>query len=112
MLAGLPNADRAALLGLFGRMRSGAGFSNDMRVMAAPETAAHVTRAAERLPQPALVIASRDDGSVSYAHARSLAGAIPRPRLLTSTAPSHMVWLGDDYPAISAAIAGFLTQPV
>jgi pimeloyl-ACP methyl ester carboxylesterase len=111
LLTGLPTTDRTALLELFGRMRSGSGFSNDMRIMAAPDTAAQATSQAERLRQPTLVIASRDDGSVSYAHAQSLAEAIPHARLLTSSAPSHMIWLGDDYSAIADAITDFLTQP-
>ncbi|MFI0357441.1 alpha/beta fold hydrolase [Actinomadura sp. 9N407] len=109
LLAGLDTSQRAALLDLFGRMRSGAGFSNDVRTMAVADdrTASH----AARLRQPTLVIATRDDGSVSYDHARSLAETIPNARLITSEAPSHMIWLGDDYPAIAATITDFLSEP-
>jgi len=110
LLTGLGAANRAALLELFGRMSSGAGFGNDMRIIAASDVHGRTASQAAGLRQPTLVIAARDDGSVSYAHAESLAEAIPRARLITSTAPSHMIWLGDDYPAITSAIAGFLAE--
>jgi pimeloyl-ACP methyl ester carboxylesterase len=103
VLAGLTIPQRAALLALFGRMRSGAGFGNDLRIMAAPG------RSAAQVRQPTLVIATRSDGSVPYVHAEALAAAIPGARLVESGAPSHMIWLGDDYPAIAATITGFLT---
>lgn len=111
LLAALSTSQRARLLELFGQMRSGAGFRNDVRIMAAHDHLDSLTAQAARLHQPTLVIATRDDGSVSYAHAESLAGAIPHARLVTSTAPSHMIWLGADYPDIAATIAGFLPQP-
>ncbi|MFC5750167.1 alpha/beta fold hydrolase [Actinomadura rugatobispora] len=111
LLTGLPAAHRTALLELFTQMRSGSGFRNDMRIMAAPATSAQAARQAARLRQPTLVIASRDDGSVTYAHAGSLAETIPHARLLISTAPSHMIWLAEDYPDIAADITGFLTKP-
>lgn len=110
LLTALSTAQRAALLELFGRMRSGAGFGNDIRTMTAPHHLAALAAHAARLRQPTLVIAARDDGAVPYAHAASLAGAILEARLITSTAPSHMIWLGDDYPAITAAITDFLTS--
>lgn len=110
LLAALTTAQRAVLLDLFGRMRSGAGFANDIRTMTAPHHLDALAAHAARLRQPTLVIASRDDGAVPYAHAQSLAGAIPDARLIPSTAPSHMIWLGDDYPAIAAAITAFLTS--
>jgi pimeloyl-ACP methyl ester carboxylesterase len=109
LLTGLSATDRAALLELFGQMSSGAGFTNDMRLMAAPDISGRAAQAA-RLRQPTLVIAARDDGSVTYAHAESLAEAIANARLITSTAPSHMIWLGHDYPAITSAITDFLAE--
>ncbi|MDN3353433.1 alpha/beta fold hydrolase [Actinomadura sp. DC4] len=104
VLAGLTAPQRAALLAMFGRMRSGAGFGNDLRITAAPG------RPAAQVRQPTLVIATRSDGSVPYVHAEALASAIPGARLVESGALSHMIWLGDDYPAIAAAITGFLTE--
>ena len=38
---------------------------------------------------------------------RTLADALPNARLITSQAPGHFIWFGDDYPAI-AAITSFL----
>jgi pimeloyl-ACP methyl ester carboxylesterase len=110
LLADLGTARRATLLELFGRMRSGAGFGTDLRAMAAPDRSGRLAAQAARLRQPTLVIATRSDGSVSYAHAESLAGTIPNARLVTSDAPSHMIWIGDDYPAIAAIITGFLAE--
>lgn len=100
LLADLSTAQRTWLLELFGQMRSGAGFRNDLR----PNNG-HL---AAEVRVPTLVIATRSDGSVSYAHAESLAATIPDARLITSNAPSHMIWIGDDYPAIAAAITSFI----
>jgi pimeloyl-ACP methyl ester carboxylesterase len=110
LLANLSTAQRAWLLKLFGHMRSGAGFSNDLRTMAAHDRSGRLAAQAAHLRQPTLVIATRSDGSVSYAHAESLAETIPNARLVTSNAPSHMIWIGDDYPAIAATITSFLTE--
>jgi pimeloyl-ACP methyl ester carboxylesterase len=110
LLADLTTAQRTTLLELFAQMRSGAGFNHDVRTMAAHDTDGQRAAQAARLRQPTLVIATRDDGSVSYAHAQSLAQAIPNARLITSTAPSHMIWLSDDYPAIAATITEFLAE--
>ncbi|CNE90806.1 alpha/beta hydrolase [Mycobacterium tuberculosis] len=112
LLASLTDAQRGMLLDLFGRMRSGAGFRNDVRATSTPRAIDRLAAVAARVRRPTLVIASRDDGSVSYDHARSLAETIAPARLVTSTAPSHMIWLGDDYPAIAAAIADFLRSGV
>ncbi|WP_203887563.1 alpha/beta hydrolase [Planotetraspora kaengkrachanensis] len=55
VLAALHTADRTALIALFSHMRSGRGFLNDL--LDTPDLSSHVT-------QPALVIASRNDGAV------------------------------------------------
>ena len=78
-------------------MRSGHGFLNDM--LPVPDCTAQVT-------QPALVIASRTDRSVPFAHAESLAAAMPRAELVASQADGHMIWFGPDYPAIAQKIRG------
>lgn len=108
VLASLTDVQREALLELFGRMRSGAGFRDDVRATSAIGATSRLAAVAAQVDRPTLVIGSRDDGSVSYAHARSLAEAIPHARLVTSTAPSHMIWLGDDYPAIATTITEFM----
>nr|WP_055501210.1 alpha/beta hydrolase [Nonomuraea pusilla] len=99
VLAGLSVSERATLTGLFTMMRSGHGFVADM--LPVPDCAAQVG-------QPALVIASRRDRSVSFAHAESLAAAMPNAELVDSRADSHMIWFGPDYPRIAAKIRDFL----
>ncbi len=60
---------------------------------------------------PTLVIAAPHDGAVPFAHARSLADAIPGAHLVVSQAPSHFIWFADDYPTIAATITDFLAPP-
>jgi pimeloyl-ACP methyl ester carboxylesterase len=103
VLAGLSETDRAALVALFTRMRSGHGFRNDLRPT--PDVTAEVR-------QPTLVIASRQDAAVPYAHARSLAAAIQHAELVTSQAASHLIWFSADYPQVAYRIRSFLrTEP-
>jgi pimeloyl-ACP methyl ester carboxylesterase len=98
--AALRAQDRATLVALFSRMRSGSGFLNDLRPT--PDVTAEVG-------QPTLVIATRRDGAVPFAHAQSLAAAIARAELVESRADSHFVWFGPDWPAIAGTIRAFLT---
>ncbi|MFE0147868.1 alpha/beta fold hydrolase [Nonomuraea sp. NPDC059007] len=100
VLAGLSPAERATLAGLFTRMRSGSGFVADM--LPVPDCAAQVH-------QPVLVIATRHDRSVAFAHAESLASVLPNAELVESRADSHMIWFGPDYPRIATKIGEFLT---
>ncbi|MFF5099009.1 MULTISPECIES: alpha/beta fold hydrolase [Actinosynnema] len=98
VLAALSAEQRAALVALFGRMRSGAGFRNDL--VSFPDRVPPVG-------QPALVVASRRDGSVPFAHAEALVAALPRAELLESRADSHFVWLGPDWGEVGAAVREF-----
>jgi hypothetical protein len=84
-------------------MRSGRGFLNDLNPN--PDITGDVS-------QPTLVIATRNDGSVPFAHARSLTQAIPHATLVESQADSHFIWLGPDWPAIADTIRGLLTTRV
>ncbi|WP_244162546.1 alpha/beta fold hydrolase [Amycolatopsis regifaucium] len=99
VLAVLSAADRRTLIELFSRMRSGDGFHNDL----VPRR----DRAGE-VAQPTLVIASRNDGSVPFAHAEALAAAIQHSTLIESKADSHFIWLGPDWVAISEKVRDFL----
>ncbi|HTJ36460.1 MAG TPA: alpha/beta hydrolase [Dactylosporangium sp.] len=101
--AGLRDDDRATLVELFSAMRSGAGFLNDLRPAA--DVTASVT-------QPAMVIATRADRGVPFAHAESLTATIRRAELVESHAGSHLVWFAADWPAIAARITAFLTTPL
>ncbi|MDG6107321.1 alpha/beta hydrolase [Dactylosporangium aurantiacum] len=102
-LAGVRAADEAMLLELFGAMRSGRGFVHDLRP--APDVTASVR-------QPALVIASRDDGGVPFAHARALTAGLPHAALVESGAAGHFVWCAPDWPRVAARIVTFLRAPV
>jgi pimeloyl-ACP methyl ester carboxylesterase len=72
-----------------------AGLRNFTDIAGYRETAAGAAQAA-------LVIASPTDGAVPFAHARTLADALPSARLIASQAPGHFTWFSDDYPAIAA----------
>ncbi|WBB53916.1 alpha/beta fold hydrolase [Verrucosispora sp. WMMD573] len=99
VLAGLTPAQRTQLVWLFSRMRSGAGFRNDLRPR--EDLTGQVT-------QPALVIASRRDGAVSFAHAEALVAGIPRAELIESQADHHFYEFAADWPTISARMRAFL----
>jgi pimeloyl-ACP methyl ester carboxylesterase len=103
VVTALRTEDRDLLLALFTHMRSGRGFLNDLRPT--PDVTA-------RIDQPTLVIATRTDGGVPFAHAQSLASAIRSAQLIESRAHTHFVWLGPDWPAIGERIRLFLdTDP-
>jgi len=104
-------ADRAALIGLFSQMRSGHGFTNDIAHLADPRAIQRRTVQATGLHQPAMIIATRQDGAVRYSHAQSIAAAVPDTRLITSTASTHLIWHSEDYPDIENLIRGFLDDP-
>jgi pimeloyl-ACP methyl ester carboxylesterase len=80
-------------------MRSGRGFRNDLRPT--PDVTAQIE-------QPTLVIATRTDLGVPFAHAESLARTIRHATLVESHAHSHFVWLSNDWPPIAARIRAFL----
>ncbi|MEO3811533.1 alpha/beta hydrolase [Sphaerisporangium sp. B11E5] len=101
VLAGLSATEVATLTGLFTVMRSGRGFVADM--FPVPDCASQVG-------QPALVIATRQDRSVPFAHAESLVTVMPHAELVDSRADSHLIWFGTDYPRVAARIHDFLTD--
>jgi pimeloyl-ACP methyl ester carboxylesterase len=100
--AELTTVERETLRALFGSMRSGRGFRNDLRP--GPDLSSAVG-------QPTLVIASRNDRGVPFAHAESLVAGIPHATLVESQAASHLVWFAPDWPAIAERIRRFLTSP-
>ncbi len=101
VVAALRTEDRALLVAMFSRMRSGRGFLNDLRPT--PDVTADVG-------QPTLVIATRHDRGVPFTHAQSLAAAIRHADLVESQADSHVIWLGHDWPIIAEQIRAFLTS--
>jgi len=99
VVAALSAEDRAMLLALFSRMRSGEGFVNDLTPT--PDVTGDVG-------QPTLVVATGNDGGVPFAHAESLAAAIRHAELVECRADSHFIWLGPDWPGIAETIRVFL----
>ncbi|WP_233558980.1 alpha/beta fold hydrolase [Micromonospora radicis] len=99
VVARLGPEQRAALVALFSRMRSGSGFRNDVRP--GPDVSAEIG-------QPTLVIATRRDGAVPFGHAEHLVRAIRRAELVESQSDSHFAEFGADWPAVSGAIGAFL----
>lgn len=93
--------EQQTLVDMFATMRSGAGFSNDVRQPVDDALAQQVT-------QDALVVASRTDGQVSWRHAEQLIQAIPRATGWVSPSLSHLVWFGSGGPATDAATVQFL----
>jgi pimeloyl-ACP methyl ester carboxylesterase len=100
VLANLGAADRIALATLFSHMRSGRGFRNDLHTT--PDVTAGID-------QPTLVIATRHDRGVPFAHAEALTAAIRHATLVESHADSHLIWLARDWPDIAEKIRVFLT---
>ncbi|HEV7710946.1 MAG TPA: alpha/beta hydrolase [Asanoa sp.] len=99
VVAALGDDERATLLDLFAHMRSGGGFRNDLRPT--PDVTAQIE-------QPTLVIATRTDRGVPFAHAESLASTIRHATLVESHAHTHLVWLSPDWPRVAARIQAFL----
>jgi pimeloyl-ACP methyl ester carboxylesterase len=103
VVAALRPGDSAALVALFSQMRSGRGFLNDLQPT--PDVTADIH-------QPTLVIATRRDGGVPFAHAEALAAHIRHAELVESQADSHLIWFGPDWPDIAETIRAFLvTNP-
>jgi pimeloyl-ACP methyl ester carboxylesterase len=100
VMGGLRAEDHTALATLFSQMRSGRGFLNDLH--ATPDLTADVG-------QPTLVIATRHDRGVPFAHAQALTTAIRHANLVESHADSHLIWLAPDWPHIAETIRDFLT---
>lgn len=58
--------------------------------------------------QRTLVLATRNDGSVSFDHPERLAAVIRHGQLVELDCPSHLLWLGDGWRRVRMAVAGFL----
>jgi pimeloyl-ACP methyl ester carboxylesterase len=62
--------------------------------------------------QPTLVIHSREDNSVPFAHAEWSLENIPHADLCEAGFTGHFFWIGPDYPRISQRIVEFLQENV
>jgi pimeloyl-ACP methyl ester carboxylesterase len=81
------------------RCQSGRGFLADLR---AP------TDVTDRVAQPTLILASRNDGAVGFDHAEHLAATMRHATLVEVDTPTHLLWLGAGSDHTAAAIHSFL----
>jgi pimeloyl-ACP methyl ester carboxylesterase len=58
--------------------------------------------------QPTLILATRNDGAVSFDHAQYLAATLPDSTLVDVHTPTHLLWLGEGSDHTAAAIQSFL----
>ena len=94
-------ADRARLVHLLSRMRSGRGFLNDLRE---PDDVAQLVK------QPTLVVASRNDAAVGAEYAQSLARSIEHATLVVTDSLSHFLWIGPHSEQERHAVTSFLSS--
>lgn len=99
-VAALSPQHRAAAIEMFTGMRSSEGFRHDLNTRAPTPPVA----------QDMLVVATRADASVSFAHAQAWASQA-RATLLETSADSHLVWLSPDWPRVAEEIQRFLAGP-
>jgi len=50
--------------------------------------------------QPVLILATRNDGAVSFEHTEALAATLPNEQLGAIDTPTHPLWLGDGWIAL------------
>jgi pimeloyl-ACP methyl ester carboxylesterase len=79
--------------------QSGRGFLVDLR---AP------TDVSGDVPQPTLILATRNDGAVGFEHAENLAANVPNGTLSEVDTPTHLIWMGEGSERTAAAITSFL----
>ena len=81
------------------RCESSRGFLVDLR------TPTDVT---DDVGQPTLILATRNDGAVSFDHAEHLAATIRHATLVEVDTPTHLLWLGEGSDHTAAAIQSFM----
>jgi len=79
--------------------QSGRGFLVDLR---AP------TDVSGDVAQPTLILATRNDGAVSFDHAETLAATLRHVTLVAVDTPTHLLWLGEGSDRTAAAILSFI----
>ena len=79
--------------------RSGRGFMIDLR---AP------TDVSSDVAQPTLILATRNDGAVSFDHAEYLAATLHDSTLVEVDTPTHLLWLGDGSDHTATVIQSFI----
>ena len=94
-------ADVEAVIAFLLCCQSGRGFLVDLRAPA--DVTAEVT-------QPTLILASRNDGAVSFDHADYLAATLADATLVEVDTPTHLLWLGEGSDGTADAITSFITD--
>jgi len=61
-----------------------------------------------RTGQPTLILATRNDGAVSFDHAEHLAATMRHATLVEVDTPTHLLWLGEGSDHTTAAIQSFM----
>ena len=79
--------------------QSGRGYLIDIRA---------ATDVSSDVAQPTLILATRNDGAVSFDHAEYLATTLPDATLVELHTPTHLLWLGEGSDRTAAAIQSSL----
>lgn len=81
--------------------QSGRGFLVDLRPP---------TNVSDNVAQPTLIVATRNDGAVSFDHAEHLAATLPEATLIDVDTPTHLLWLGEGSDRTAVAINAFMRR--
>lgn len=103
-------ADKERCRALFVGMSSGSGFVSDLRQATGKQSSARRASLAA-VEVPTLVLASRHDAGVGFAHAEDEARTIPDARLVETNAASPLFWLGATRGQVVDALRQFLSGP-
>lgn len=106
-LAELGPFERQAIRDMFSEMRSGYGFSVDVKFAGSSGTKDRRCLQQQVLC-PTLVTASRHDAGVSWQHAEDFHATIPDSHLVEVPAVSHLFWIGQTRPQLISEISQFL----
>jgi pimeloyl-ACP methyl ester carboxylesterase len=99
VIATMSQEQQRAALTLLLASRSGSGFLHDLQ---------HRCGDLRRITAPALIIASKYDGSVNASHASYTSDHIPHVELVVSPAESHLMWFSSYNAAIEEKMRAFL----
>jgi pimeloyl-ACP methyl ester carboxylesterase len=55
-----------------------------------------------------LILATRNDGAVSFEHAEALAATLPNVQFVEIDTPTHLLWLGKGSDRTAGAIDSFI----
>ena len=81
--------------------QSGRGFLVDLRPP---------TDIGDYVGQPVLILATRNDGAVSFDHAEYFAATLRSARLAEVDTPTHLLWLGEGSSHTAAVVHSFITS--